>query len=227
MKISIIIPVINEADRIRMAVERVSQLNADEVLFVDGGSVDGTCQQLQKAGMSLISSRAGRGQQLRAGAQAAQGDMLLFLHVDNWLCPDGVSQLRAAAKARPRCWGGFQQRIEDKAWKFRCLEWGNRMRASWFGLVYGDQAMFVCRELYELVGGMPAQPLMEDYEFSRRLNRILRPVLLPGPHMVSPRRWQQRGVLKQTLLNWSLVFRYSLGVPADRLNLSYRRHDRG
>lgn len=225
MKISVIIPVINELSCIESAIDRVRKLNVDDVLFVDGGSTDGTPEIIAKAGLTPIYSRPGRGHQLRAGAAQSAGDILLFLHADNWLDPNSIDQLRRHVSASPDCWGGFQQKIENEARRFRWLEWGNQFRARRLGLVYGDQGMFISRSYYEQVGGMPDQPIMEDYEISRRLRRIADPVLLPGPHYVSARRWHRRGVMRQTLLNWSLVMRYRLGTSSEELSAQYRRQD--
>jgi rSAM/selenodomain-associated transferase 2 len=225
VKISIVIPIINELNCIQTTIEHVKKLAVDEVLFVDGGSTDGTAEFITKAALPLISSRPGRGHQLRAGATQATGDALLFLHADNWLHPDSIRQLRELGSRQPGFWGGFKQKIEHPHRTYRWLEWGNQFRAGHLGLVYGDQGLFVSRNYYDKIGGMPDQPIMEDYEISRRLKRIAAPILLPGPHYVSARRWKQYGVLRQTLRNWTLVLRYRWGTSAEQLNANYRRHD--
>ncbi len=225
VKISIVIPVINEATTIANAIERAWQCGADELIVVDGGSTDGTIELVQQLDCTLLSGATGRGRQMNHGAQSAQGDVLLFLHADNWLGPGACQQIRTASRSVNSLWGGFRQRIANPAKKYRWLEAGNAWRANWHRLIYGDQAMFISSQLFRSVHGFPDQPLMEDFEISRILGRVARPVLLPGPVHVSARRWEQNGVVRQTLLNWTLVTKYRLGYIPEQLQRSYHRHD--
>ena len=165
--------------------------------------------------------RAG-GVQLLAGAKEATGDVLLLLHADSWLDDRAIQELRDVAQIKAPLFGCFRQQIDDSRFRYRILEFGNRIRATWFGLPYGDQAMFVDRATYQAVGGFDAVPLMEDVLFSRKLRRVSRPILLNGPVHLSARRWVRQGVLRQTLKNWSILGAFCFGVSPVRLARWYR-----
>lgn len=193
------------------------------MLVVDGGSRDETSVRAEAAGARVLHSEAGRARQQNAGAAAATGEVLLFLHADNWLDPTALAQVRAALDERdhPVECGAFRQRIDDSAWRYRWIERGNALRARRLGLPYGDQAIFVCRELFESVGGFPEVAFMEDLILMRSLRRRAWPVLLPGPVHVAARRWQRHGVLRQTARNWLLIAAYFAGASPDRLARFY------
>jgi len=225
MFLLIIIPAINESDRIQRAITSAWDVGAQEVFVVDGGSQDDTIRLSEQAGALVVQAPRGRALQQNRGAEVARGDVLLFLHADNWLDPAAGEQLRTAiANPTVRC-GAFRQQIDAPDQIFRWLEWGNSLRAGRLGMPYGDQGIFVRRDLFASVGGFPPIPLMEDVELMRRLRRISRPVLLPGPLHVDARRWQRQGVLRQTTRNWLLLAAYRLGVPPARLARAYRPHD--
>ena len=163
----------------------------------------------------------GRGIQLNAGVRVATGDILLFLHVDNWFETDVASQIRTAMQSESCVGGGFRQRIHSPRLLFRFVEFGNSFRARNQRLVYGDQGLFVRKEVFNQLGGFPEIPLMEDFEFSQRLFKQNKPVLLKGPIHVSARGWKQAGVIKQTIKNWRIAAAYRKGAsPADL----YRRY---
>ena len=226
MKISVVIPVFNECELVARAIERAWIAKCDEVVVVDGGSVDSTPQIARKGNCKFVSCGVGRGPQLNAGAQKATGDVILFLHVDTWLAENACQQIRESTNFENRPWGCFRQRIENPRWKFRLLEQGNVLRVLAQQLVYGDQGLFVTRHAFEQVNGFPDFPLMEDFEISTQLSKISHPQLLDGPIFVGARRWERNGVLRQTVRNWTLAMQYRLGVPVDDLNKKYHRHDR-
>ncbi|MCO6456540.1 MAG: TIGR04283 family arsenosugar biosynthesis glycosyltransferase [Pirellulaceae bacterium] len=225
MNISLVIPVINELACIAAAVDSGWRAGVDEVLVVDGGSTDGTWQLLERLNCRSLRSPAGRAAQQNAGAASARGDVLLFQHADNRLSPRAADQIREALGNPRRLCGAFRQRIDSPRRVYRCLEWGNAWRVRWQGMPYGDQGIFVRREIFQQLGGFPEVPLMEDVLLMRRLRRLAWPVLLPGPLLVSPRRWERHGVVRQTMRNWSLLAALRLGVSPARLAAWYRRHD--
>lgn len=224
MSISIIIPALNEAERIAFAVERALALVPEEVLVVDGGSDDETAVLAERAGGSVIASARGRAVQQNRGAEAARGNVLLFLHADTWLEPGALNQIDGVL-AQPNVVGGaFRQRIEAEGWLYRMLERGNAARVQLLKSAYGDQGIFVRRGVFEAVGRFAEVPLMEDVLLSRALRRRGRLALLPGPLHVSARRWQRHGIIRQTLRNWTLVTAHRLGVSTGRLARFYPSH---
>ena len=218
MPLSIIIPTLNEATWIQQNIQRAWELRPHEVIVADGHSDDGTADLARSSGATVVTSERGRGRQLNAGARAATGDVLLFLHADCWLEPSSAEQIEAALKNDAVIGGAFRQRIDHDRKIFRCLEWGNALRVRWRHLPFGDQGIFVRRSAFESAGGFAEVRLMEDVllmrEFRRRRWRL---ELLPGPIHVDPRRWLKHGVVRQTLLNWTLLTGLSLGISPDRL----------
>ncbi|MCE9528290.1 MAG: TIGR04283 family arsenosugar biosynthesis glycosyltransferase [Planctomycetales bacterium] len=228
VRCSVIIPTLNEAVNIVRAVNSARESGADEVIVADGGSGDETCRLAEQSGAMIVSAPRGRAVQQNAGAKAASGDVLLFLHADNWLGKDAIPQIRASLgrfrsrSERTTGCGAFQQKIEAAPFIYRLLERGNAERVRWLGLPYGDQAIFVTRELFDQVGGFPEEPFLEDVLLMQRLRRHSWPQLLPGPVHVSPRRWEKRGVIRQTLRNWAILTAFSLGASPQQLANWYR-----
>ncbi len=225
MQVSVVIPTLNEASSIQKTIQRTWQGGADEVIVVDGGSQDDTCGIARGSGCEVLQTGPSRGVQLNLGATQAQGDVVLFLHADTWLETSGISQMRTALADSPVLGGAFRQRIEAHGMRYRLLEWGNAQRVTWLGMAYGDQGIFLRRDFLEQIGGVPEIPLMEDIELMRAFLRHARPQLLSGPIHVSPRRWQQGGVVRQTLHNLALRARYRRGVPPEQLVRYYSHHD--
>jgi rSAM/selenodomain-associated transferase 2 len=193
---------------------------ADEILVVDGGSQDGTPDLAEAAGARLVRAERGRGVQLRAGAEAARGDWLLFLHADTRLSPawrDAVAAHVAGYPDRPAC---FRFRLDDRAWQARVIESGVTLRVRLLRLPYGDQVLLVSRALYERTGGYRPWPLMEDVDLVRRLGR---PSLLAVDAITSAERWRRDGWARRSALNLLCLTLYGLGVPPERIVPLYRR----
>ncbi|MCA9213288.1 MAG: TIGR04283 family arsenosugar biosynthesis glycosyltransferase [Planctomycetales bacterium] len=222
--VSVIIPALNEAANIQKAVSSAWHAGADEVIVVDGGSRDETASLADSAGGSVLQSPLGRARQQNHGANAAIGDTLLFLHADCWLDSDCIRQVRDAI-ASGKLHGGFRQSIANSGSVYRLLEIGNNLRVRCFSMVYGDQAIWVHRELFDRVGQFADIALMEDVKLSEGLRKHSRATLLPGCLHVSARRWQTNGPIRQTFRNWSLMLRYKTGVSPDDLRKFYRCHD--
>lgn len=225
MRASVVIPTLNEAEQISEAIAQTRALGECEIIVVDGGSADATIESAAGADRVLISDR-GRAWQMNAGAAAASGDVLVFLHADCRLGPGGLEAITAAL-ADPCVAGGcFRQSIDAAGWRYRLLESGNALRVRLLGWAYGDQGIFVRRRVFDELGGFPSVPLMEDLLFMKRLKGRGRVRLLDARMRVSPRRWQQRGVVRQTLRNWGLVAALHLGASPERLARWYP-HVRG
>ena len=220
---SIIVPVLDEAAGVAAVLDALAPLRAQghELIVVDGGSTDGTVALCQSRADRVIDAPRGRARQMNAGAAAASGTMLLFLHADTQL-PAGAAGLVHGAISQGAVWGRFDVRITGRSAMFpvisRCMNWRSRLS----GVATGDQAIFVRRDVFERVGGFPDQPLMEDIEISRRLRAIASPACLRACVQTSGRRWESRGVWRTIVLMWQLRWRYWRGVPADELARAYR-----
>lgn len=217
MHVSVIIPAWNEAAAVGLCVRRALAAGAFEAIVVDGDSDDATRSVAQDAGAAVIGSPRGRAVQQLAGARQARGDILFFLHADCWPDAGAVEQIHLAIENRGAVAGCFEQKIEAQGLAYRWLERGNAWRAARRGLPYGDQGLWFTKELFWKAGGFPEVRLMEDVLLMRRVRKIARPVVLPGPLHVSARRWQRRGVVRQTLRNWMLLTALRLGASPDRL----------
>ncbi|MDZ7950913.1 TIGR04283 family arsenosugar biosynthesis glycosyltransferase [Nostoc sp. DedQUE09] len=222
-KISIIIPAINEAGNIKKAIA-TTQANLNiEVIVVDGGSSDDTVAIAQSLNVKVISSSPGRAVQMNAGAVAASGEILLFLHADTGL-PKGFDEMIRTALQQPgTVAGAFKLRIDASLLSLRWVELGVNVRSHFYQMPYGDQAIFLTKKVFQQIGGFPELPIMEDFELMRRLKRIGRVVIIPTPVVTSARRWLQKGVFKTTLLNQIVIIAYLLGISPERICSWYRR----
>jgi rSAM/selenodomain-associated transferase 2 len=221
MNVSVVIPTVNESATISQAIQRAWLAGASQVVVSDGGSDDETRAIANQLDCQVVSSPRGRGVQLNVGAEGACGDVLLFLHADNWLVAGAIDQIRLAMRKPCVQCGAFRQRIESAGLAYRLLELGNGLRVRVGGIPFGDQGIFVRRQLFFEVGGFPRVPIMEDVLLMKRLRCRTRPVLLNGPIHVSPRRWQQNGVFRQTVRNWLLQAALSAGIPPNDLARFY------
>jgi rSAM/selenodomain-associated transferase 2 len=223
-RLSIIIPVIDEAERLDIVLASFARLRSagHEIVVVDGGSGDDTRQRAGRLADRVLISERGRARQMNAGAAAASGDVLLFLHAD-CLLPGGVESAIARAM-QTSCWGRFDVRLWGREWCFRVIEKFMNMRSRLTGIATGDQAIFVARTVFEEIGGFPDIPLMEDIAISRLLKRIARPACLRQKVVSSTRRWRAHGIARTVVLMWRLRLAFALGADPGRLA---RRYERG
>ncbi len=217
--ITVVMPALNEEQAISISVHSAVSAGATEVIVADGGSRDHTAERASEAGASsVVRSLPGRGVQMNSAAHLATGRYILFLHADNELSEQALRQICVHEDA---VWGAFQQHIDSRRKVYRLIEWGNDLRVRWRKVPFGDQGIFVRRSLFEELGGFAEIPLMEDVELSHRLRKIEAPVLLQGPLQISARRWEKKGVLRQTLTNWMIQLSYSRGVSVEQLAKKY------
>ena len=222
--LSVVVPVLDEADGIRATLDALRPLRARgiEVIVADGGSTDGTVSGCAGRGSEGIAAPRGRAAQMNAGAAAARGNVLLFLHADTLLPADADERVLEGLSASGRCWGRFDVRIDGTSRLLAVVAWMMNRRSRWSGIATGDQAIFVTREAFDAVGGFPPQPLMEDLEFWTRLRRRGPPHCLRARVHTSGRRWERRGVWRTIALMWRLRLLYWLGVNPERLARAYR-----
>jgi len=220
--LSVIIPALNEAGQIASTVSALSTTAAAELIVVDGASRDATAAIAAAAGARILRSQPPRAVQMNAGAAAARGAILAFLHADTRLPDDFAHQIASTLAAPGVCAGAFHLRIDATACGLRLIERAANWRAHFLQLPYGDQALFMPMETFWAMGGFQPLAIMEDFEMVRRLKRRGRVALAPGWAATSARRWQQQGILKTWLLNQWLIAGYHLGVSTDRLARWYR-----
>ena len=226
LRLSVIIPALNEAGAITVTLQALQPLRAHghEVIVVDGGSHDLTVDLSRPLADRVIQARTGRATQMRAGAAVADGSVLWFLHADT-TAPRNADRLilRALQHARTE-WGRFDVQLSQTRPLLRCVAWMMNQRSRLSGIVTGDQGLFIRRELYDDLGGFPAIPLMEDIAFSRALRRHGRPARIQQPLVSSPRRWLRHGILRTILRMWVLRLAYFLGVSPEWLAAYYAPH---
>ena len=221
--LSIVIPVLNEAATITAALEALAPLRARgaEVIVADGGSGDDTMALAAALADQVIAAPRGRAMQMNAGAAAARGDLLLFLHADTRLPADADRLVRGGLAQSGRVWGRFDVAIEGAHPLFPVIASFMNARSRLTGITTGDQAMFVGRDTFAAVGGFPRIALMEDITLARDLKRVSRPLCLSAQVMTSGRRWEKRGVVRTVVLIWRLRLAYFFGTNPDDLARRY------
>jgi rSAM/selenodomain-associated transferase 2 len=219
-RLSVIIPALNEEDVVAQAVRSVR--DEAEVIVVDGGSEDRTRAVAEAEGAAVLTAPSGRGRQLDAGARRAAGDWLVFLHADTRLEAGWAPALRRLGA--DVVGGAFRFAIDSPRLGYRVVEAGAGLRCRLWRLPYGDQGLFVRREVYGMIGGFPPLPLMEDVAFVRRLSRVGTLVFPPVRALTSARRWERHGILATTVRNWWLLALYAFGRPPDQLARLYDEH---
>jgi rSAM/selenodomain-associated transferase 2 len=219
--ISIIIPTLNEADNIQEAIIS-SQIGSHiEIIIVDGGSQDQTLLIAKSLNVQAIISSPGRAHQMNAGAMAASGEILLFLHADTRL-PTNFDQMIRTTLAKPGIVAGaFTLQINSPHWGLRLVEFGVKWRCNLWQMPYCDQGIFITKDVFQQVGNFPQIPIMEDFELMRKLKTLGKIYLLPTPVITSPRRWLKKGILQTTLGNQIIIIAYLLGISPNQIRNWY------
>lgn len=221
MRISVIIPTLNEEESVATTIAAARRATDCELILVDGGSTDRTVELARDRVDRILSARRGRAAQMNAGAAAVSGDVLLFLHADTIL-PAAYDAAIAAKMADPRVVGG---RFDLTLLPGSPLLWLTgeliNLRSRLSKIATGDQAIFVRRTVFEEIGGYEDIPLMEDVALTRVLKRRGRIACLRQRVVTSSRRWQRNGVVRTIALMWTLRALYFFGVPPSRLRRAY------
>lgn len=222
MKISIIIPTLNETDQIGDCLKPLQSLRArgHEVVIVDGGSNDDTLDRIGDEADLTIRSAAGRALQMNRGARAGSGDIFLFLHADTRL-DSAVDTLLEDLVQCDRAWGCFQVRLSGDRFIYRVIEFCMNLRSRLTGIATGDQAIFVTRPLFDESGGYSIIELMEDIELSGRLRKQCWPLFVKNRAITSSRRWETGGIVRTIFKMWWLRLRFALGARPSALAKEY------
>lgn len=263
MQLSIVIPVLNESASIAARLQSLRNLLTPigspydthqdhipqdhaqqdntqppfsyEIILVDGGSVDGTCELAQPYVDILVEASKGRANQMNAGAKQANGRYILFLHIDtqlpslsltNTLGMEDKSLINntfpflISSSKTPR-WGFYSVRLSGGHRLFRLIEAMMNLRSRITHIATGDQCLFVQKALFDQLGGFAAIPLMEDVELSKRLRQQSPPYMVKSQVVTSSRRWEEKGIIKTVGLMWLLRGLYVLGVPPATLVKRY------
>ena len=222
MKLSIIIPVYNEAANIIATLRRLQnyRFQGHEVIVVDGGSRDNSFDCAVGLVDKLLMSRPGRAMQMNIGAEQASGEVLVFLHADTEL-PPLANTLIAEAINKKQQWGRFNVRLSGQHRFFRIIETMMNWRSCLTGIATGDQVIFVRRNVFQQAGGYPEIKLMEDIELSKKLKAFSKPACIKQRVTTSSRRWEQNGMMKTVLLMWQLRLLHFFGVAPDKLYSRY------
>jgi rSAM/selenodomain-associated transferase 2 len=221
--LSIIVPTLDEEARIGAALSALIPLRqrGAEVIVADGGSRDRTAGIARPLSDRVIAAPRGRGAQMNAGAAAASGDVLLFLHADTTLPPEADNLVLEGLQSSAPQWGRFDVRVDGESPLLPIVAALMNARSRLTGIATGDQAMFVRRATFVATGGFPEIPLMEDVELSKRLKRVSRPLCLAARVVTSGRRFDERGAIRTILLMWRLRLAFWLGVPPATLARRY------
>jgi rSAM/selenodomain-associated transferase 2 len=223
VSLSIIVPCLNEADRIAGTLRALQPLRdrGAELILVDGGSSDDSAALAAPLANQVLSAPPGRASQMNAGAAVAHGRVLLFLHADCMLPPDADRLILDDLAASGKCWGRFDVKLNDARSLLMLVAFAMNWRSRLTGIATGDQGMFVTRELFGAAGGFPEIPLMEDVALSKTLKTHGAPLCLHARVTTSARRWEEHGALRTIVLMWRLRLGYFLGADPADLALRY------
>ncbi|NQT27486.1 glycosyltransferase family 2 protein [candidate division KSB1 bacterium] len=222
--ISVIIPTLNEAENIQQLLIHLHSMDENlELIVSDCGSLDGTCE-IAKPYAKIVQSDRGRGVQMNAGARAASGDILWFIHADCVPHPDSAKTIHETLKNSKIAGGAFEYNLNSPAFFFRLAEFFSNRKNQIFKLLYGDMGIFIRHEVFTRMNGFREIPLMEDVDFCKRMKREGKIVILPLRINTSTRRWHEEGWMKNWFRNYLLQIGFLLGVPPDRLARWYPFH---
>ena len=224
VRLSIVIPTLNEADGIVEALTTLAPLREQghEVIVVDAGA-DDTAERAAPLADRVLAAPRGRAAQMNHGAAVATGEVLLFLHADTRLPPNASHAIAVGLAQTGRDWGRFDVRLSGRQPLLRVVERLMNWRSRLTGIATGDQAIFVREELFRVVGGYPEIALMEDIALSKRLKRHGPPLCLRERVLASSRRWERDGIVRTIALMWWLRLRYWLGASPAQLVAAYER----
>ncbi len=224
-RISVIIPVFNEAQIINTTIDYLYNLDFAgnlEIIVVDGDPAGTTINTITRSGVKKIIGKKGRGSQMNQGAAVANGDVLLFLHADTLLSHDAPDQIIAATEQHDIVGGAFDLGIQSEKNIYRLIEQTASMRSRLTRIPYGDQAIFLKKRFFDQIGGFKDIPIMEDVELMQRVKKTGKKIkFITRKVQTSSRRWEKEGIVYYTLRNWALITLYLLRVSPEKLKKFY------
>lgn len=218
--ISIIIPVYNEEGRIKKTLSALPIRDDIEVIVVNGGSQDRTLEFVKQFPVKVIECSKGRAFQMNMGAKAANGDIFLFLHAD-CLLESGSLETIVSSSGNGYIGGCLSQKIDSRKFIYRLIEASGNVRAKFFKIFYGDQGIFVRRDIFFKLGGFDKVDLFDDVIFSKKFKKMGRTCILDKRIYTSVRRWDRQGIIKATLINWLVTLGFIFGVSPEKLKKLY------
>ena len=221
MKVSIIVPTLNEELVLGNTLTQIQQLSPHELIVSDGGSNDYTCRIADRFSHRVITGSAGRALQMNAGANEATGDLLLFLHADSRIEPESYRKMLEYMKNPKWIGGAFTLCIESGKWSLKLIALLANIRSKYFGVAYGDQGFFVRKEVFKDMNGFSPIPICEDLDFYYRLRKKGSVILLKEKAHTSPRRWTNEGIFFTTVRNFIVAVLFGLGFPLHILTKWY------
>ena len=221
MLISVIIPTLNEEVNLPVTLRQLADRADVELIVVDGGSMDGTVEIAQQFTPFVFVTQPGRAQQMNLGARHATGDILLFLHADTFLLPGALDELQRRIIGDGAVGGAFDLNIDSPRRLCKLVAKVASRRSRLLRLPYGDQGLFVWRQVFDALGGFPEIPIMEDVAFARQLRRAGRLTFIRSGLVTSGRRWNANGVLKTAFVNVWVTLLFFLRLPPRQLRRIY------
>lgn len=223
MLTSVIVPTFNEDANLAATLRQLAEHPDVELIVVDGGSADRSIEIAQRFTPYVFITQPGRAQQMNIGARHATGDILLFLHADTFLLPGALDEIQRRIIADGAVGGAFDLHLDSPRRLHKFIARVSSRRSRLLRLPYGDQGIFVWRQVFDVLGGFPEIPIMEDIAFARLLRRAGHMTFIPSGLVSSARRWHANGVVKTTLVNWWITLLFFLRVPPGRLRRAYDR----
>jgi len=221
MVISVIIPTLNEEGNLPVTLRQLANHPEVELIVVDGGSSDRTVNIAQGVTPYVFRAPANRARQMNMGARHATGDILMFLHADTFLLPGALEEVQRRIIGDGAVGGAFDLHIDSRRRLCKLIARVSSRRSRWLRLPYGNQGIFVWRQVFEALGGFPEIPIMEDVTFARRLRRAGRLTFIGSGLVTSGRRWNANGVVRTTLVNWWVTVLFLLRVPPRQIRRIY------
>jgi len=219
--LSIIIPVQNEEKRLSILLPVLKKQTDTEIIVSIGDSKDGSFDLAKQFSHHVIRTNSGRANQMNEGAKLATGEVLLFLHADS-IIPENISGKILETCRKPGVIGGaLKLKFDSSRFSLRYVSWTANLRAKYLNLPYGDQGIFIRRDVFEQVGGFPDTPFMEDVQLVRKMVKKGKLKILKEGIVTSARRWEENGVFRTTVMNILFIGLFFLGFSPTRLKKWY------